>query len=61
MARKRARGRVAREAVNWVVQSCGPTMAKAIAPGGDTEWVFDGRADPLGDAIEFAAAKLRGE
>lgn len=46
---------------NWAVQWCGPTMAKVVEPGGDKEWVFSGQPYPYDAAIEFAAARLRGD
>ncbi|AYB70613.1 hypothetical protein SEA_SERENDIPITOUS_72 [Mycobacterium phage Serendipitous] len=53
--------RAARERVNWRVYAAGPTKALAVEPGGDHEWVFEGSATTLDDAIAFAAAKLRGD
>lgn len=53
--------RLARERVNWVVQWCGPTMAKAVEPGGDKEVVFTGVPHPFDAAIAYAAAQLRGD
>lgn len=50
-----------REKRNWRVYACGPTKALAVEPGGEHEWVFEGSPTTMADAIEFAAAKLRGE
>lgn len=53
--------RRAREGVNWVIQWCGPTLAKAIEPGGGHEWRFEGMPYPYDAATAFAAARLRGD
>ena len=58
---RRDNQRRAREAVNWQVQWCGETMAKAVEPGGDVEVVFQGMVHPYDAALDYAAARLRGE
>jgi len=53
--------RSAREARNWRVHGCGPTLAIVVEPGGDHEWRFEGMEHPYDAAIAFAAARLRGD
>ncbi|AXN53347.1 hypothetical protein PBI_THONKO_76 [Mycobacterium phage Thonko] len=58
VARERKAAKVER---NWRVKRIETGEVLAFEPGGEYEQVFDSGADPFWQAVEFAAACLRGE